>query len=236
MPDAPVTPMPKRTRIKICGLRDIDTAMAAAEAGADFIGLNFVEASPRYVTPAVARDINQSLPTHVTAVGLFCNHSIESVLATVRTTGLKTVQLHGEESAAYAKQLKGINVLKAFAFDPDAISNQRSGWSELGDKLAAILIDTPPQPDAAITGGSGEVFDWSSLAAFEQSGGLRDLPPYLLAGGLNAKNVGEAIRRVRPWGVDVSSGVESSRGIKDSGLIREFCVTIKNADASLAMD
>ncbi|MEO0515478.1 MAG: phosphoribosylanthranilate isomerase [Planctomycetota bacterium] len=222
-----------RTRIKICGLRDVDTALAAAEAGADFIGLNFVEASPRYVAPAVARDICESLPAHVTAVGLFCNQPIESVLDIVQAVGLDTVQLHGEETAAYAKQLVGLHILKAFGFDAEALPIQLNGWVGMGDQLTSLLIDAPPKPDALITGGAGEAFDWSQLVAFEQSDGFADLPPYLLAGGLTPQNVGEAIRTVRPWGVDVSSGVESSRGVKDSGLIEGFCDAVIVADSEL---
>lgn len=222
--------MPSRTQIKICGLRDVETALVAAEAGADYLGLNFVEASPRHVDPTVAREIAAALPPHVTPVGLFCNHSLETVMRTADAVGLDTVQLHGEEPPAYAQQLNGLRILKAFAFDPDTLPKQFEGWTRLGDKLAAMLIDTPPKPDAAITGGSGEAFDWSRLAAFDQSGGFGDLPPYLLAGGLTPDNVGEAIRTAQPWGVDVSSGVESSRGVKDPGLIAEFCTAAQNTE------
>ncbi|MEM1028464.1 MAG: phosphoribosylanthranilate isomerase [Planctomycetota bacterium] len=225
-----------RTQIKICGLRDVETALVAAEAGTDFIGLNFVEASPRYVDPAVAREIASALPQQVTAVGLFCNHAIEHVAELTEAVGFQTVQLHGDETPDNAKQLHGFNILKALPFDPTTLANQLDGWRTLGDQLTGLLIDTPPQPDAAITGGSGHAFDWSRLAALDRSGGFAGLPPYLLAGGLTPDNVGEAIRTVQPRGVDVSSGVESSRGVKDPGLIKAFCEAVREADASLAMD
>lgn len=236
MPSRQDAKTPSRTRIKICGVRDIETALIAAKAGADYIGLNFVERSPRYVDPAVAHAITASLPASVMAVGLFCNHPLETVITTAKTAGLDTVQFHGEETPAYAQQLDGLQFLKAFGFDSKTLPTQLSGWGGLGNRLTALLIDTPPKPNAAITGGSGEAFDWSSLVAFEQTGGFGDLPPYLLAGGLTQENVGDAIRLVRPWGVDVSSGVESSRGIKDHGLIHEFCDAVRKADASLSMD
>ncbi len=227
---------PSRTRVKICGVRDVETAMAAAEAGADYIGLNFVEASPRYVEPAVAREITAALPANVTAVGLFCNHPVDIVTGTAKAVGLNTVQLHGEETPAYAKQLDGLQIFKAFGFDPDTLTTRLNGWDTLGHALMGLLIDSPPKPCAAITGGSGEPFDWSGLVDFEQSGGFANLPAYLLAGGLTPANVGDAIRIVQPWGVDVASGVESSRGVKDAGLIREYCNAVRVADASFAMD
>ncbi|MEM6855765.1 MAG: phosphoribosylanthranilate isomerase [Planctomycetota bacterium] len=218
---------PSKTRIKICGLRDVETAAVAAEAGADFIGLNFVEASPRYVDPAVAREIASALPQRVTAVGLFCNHPLEHIAEVAEAVGFQTIQLHGDETPEFAKQLHGLSILKALPFDPATLATQLDGWRTLGDQLTGLLIDTPPQPDAAITGGSGHAFDWSRLAAFDRSGGFAGLPPYLLAGGLTPDNVGEAIRTLRPWGVDVSSGVESSRGVKDPELITAFCESVK---------
>ncbi|MEM9914237.1 MAG: phosphoribosylanthranilate isomerase [Planctomycetota bacterium] len=217
-------------------MRDVATALVAAEAGADFIGLNFVEASPRYVDPAVAREIASALPQRVTAVGLFCNHSIEHIAEVVEAVGFQTAQLHGEETPAFAKQLHDLKILKALPFDPATLANPLDGWRTLGDQLTGLLIDTPPQPDATITGGSGHAFDWSRLAAFDRSGGFAGLPPYLLAGGLTPDNVGEAIRTTRPWGVDVSSGVESSRGVKDPSLIKAFFEAVREADASLTMD
>ena len=218
-----------KTRIKICGLRDVETALVAAEAGADFIGLNFVEASPRYVAPAVAREIAAALPQRVTAVGLFCNHPIEHIAELAETVGFQTVQLHGEETPEFAKQLHGLNILNALPIDPATLANQLDGWRTLGDQLTGLLIDTPPQPDAAITGGSGHAFDWSRLAAFDRSGGFAGLHPYLLAGGLTPDNVGQAIRTAQPWGLDVSSGVESSRGVKDPIKISQFCKAVQDS-------
>lgn len=225
--------VPRKTRIKICGLRDVGNARAAAEAGADFVGLNFVEKSPRYVEPETARAIVEALPAGVEPVGLFCDHPAEQVRATAAAAGLKTVQLHGEETPEFAEQLGALRVLKVFAFRRDRLADQLADWKGRTDRVTALLIDTPPEPDAKITGGSGRAFDWSALAQSQTEGDFAGLPPVMLAGGLTPGNVGEAIRAARPWGVDVSSGVESSRGVKDPGMIADFCAAVREADAEL---
>lgn len=219
-----------RTRIKICGIRDVETAKAAVEAGADAVGLVFVERSPRYLSPEDARAIVQSLPAGVEPVGLFSDHSAEAVRDAAGIAGLRTVQLHGREGPGLAKRLEGLRVIKAIAFEPGHVAERVQPWREAKTPLAALLLDTPPA--GHLTGGSGDPFDWNALARLIQEDAFRRLPPLFLAGGLTPENVGDAIRIVRPFAVDVSSGVESERGIKDPAKIAAFCEAVRVADAT----
>ncbi len=225
-----------RTRIKICGVSDAETARVAVDAGADAIGLVFVERSPRHVTVERARPIAAALPAFVEPVGLFVDASAEAVRRVAEAVGLRTVQLHGGESAGVVAQLAGLRVVKALPFDAQAIEATLSPWREAGlssPSLAAILWDTPPKR-GALPGGGGRAFDWPALAALREAGGLDGLPPQVLGGGLTPDNVAEAIRVVRPYAVDVSSGVESAPGVKDHECIRAFCEAVRRADASPA--
>lgn len=224
---------PSRTKIKICGVRDVETAHIAAAAGADLIGLNFVEKSPRYVTAEQAKSITAALPAGVEAVGLFSDNSLEQVRQTAESAGVQTVQLHGREDPDFAHQLGGLRIIKALGFAAESLHEKLAPWREAAESLSALLIDTPPSADAAITGGSGESFDWETLARLLTDGLFQGLPPLMLAGGLTHGTVGEAIRTVRPWAVDVSSGVESSRGVKDPAMIADFCTAVRAADAEL---
>ncbi|MEM6459750.1 MAG: phosphoribosylanthranilate isomerase [Planctomycetota bacterium] len=222
--------MPHRTRIKICGVNDVAAALAAADAGADFVGLVFVRASPRFVPPEAAREIAAALPLGVEAVGLFCDHTIDDVRDAAATAGLRTVQLHGREGPGFAKQLDGLRIVKAIGFEAGKLAERLQPWREARTGLAAVLLDTPPEADAAITGGGGETFDWDALAEAESAGHFRGLPPRFLAGGLTPRNVAAAVATVRPYAVDVSSGVESSRGVKDAVMIADFCAAVRDAD------
>jgi phosphoribosylanthranilate isomerase len=221
-----------RTRIKVCGIRDIVTAMAAVEAGADMIGLVFVQQSPRYVTPTTARAIVQSLPPGVEPVGLFSDHSAEDIDDAVRIAGLRTVQLHGREGPGLAKQkpLERLSIIKAIAFEPGHVSERLQPWREAKTPLSAILLDAPP--DGQVTGGRGEAFDWQALAEHREQGVFAGMPPIFLAGGLNPQNVANAITQAKPYAVDVSSGVESVRGVKDTDKIAAFCQAVRLADAA----
>ncbi len=217
-----------RTRIKICGVRDPDTARAAVDAGADAVGLVFVERSPRFVTPGDAAAIVRQLPACVEPVGLFADHSVADVLDAVRTAGLRTVQLHGREGPGFANRLDGLRVVKAIAFEEGHVAERLQPWREARTPLAALLLDTPPE--GPLTGGTGHAFDWDALARLLRDGAFRGLPPLFLAGGLTPGNVADAIRTVRPFAVDVSSGVESSRGVKDPAKIAAFCQAVHAAD------
>lgn len=206
-----------RTRVKICGVRDPDTALAAADAGADAIGLVFVRSSPRYVDPAAAYEIMANLPPFVATVGVFMNHSVEAFSDIEEACPTTHVQLHGNETEAVVRQC-GPGVIRSIRFDPESIRDDLARWEAI-DEVDALLIDGP-------IAGSGEAFDWAALAPL-----IEELTkPVILAGGLSPANVREAIRAVRPFGVDVSSGVERDRGIKDPDLIEAFCEAVREAD------
>lgn len=201
-----------RTRIKICGISSTPVATAAVEAGADAIGLVFAAGSPRQVLPGLAAQIARSLPPLVNAVGVFRNPSDPEVM---NWRG-EWVQLHGTEEEPQAARLavQHRRIIKGIAFDAVQIAK----WDH-SPHVSALLIDGPAP-------GSGKTFDHEALAAMMS--GLRTA--VILAGGLTIENVGAAIRAVRPFGVDVSSGVESSKGVKDAVMIREFCAAVREAD------
>jgi phosphoribosylanthranilate isomerase len=211
----------KRTRIKICGVKDLETARAAADAGADAVGFVFHRASPRYIEPARAWEIIGGLPPFVSTVGLFVDTPLEKFCDVEEECPTDLSQLHGNESEELVRDC-GPNIIKAVRFDADTIGAELNRWDAV-DEVAAILID-------GSAGGEGKSLDWGLLAVHAEGRG-GDSKPLILAGGLTPENVGEAIRLVRPWGVDVSSGVERSRGEKDAGLIAAFCDAVQRADA-----
>ncbi|HBS29117.1 MAG TPA: phosphoribosylanthranilate isomerase [Phycisphaerales bacterium] len=208
-----------RTRIKICGVRDVETALCAAECGADAIGFVFVKASPRYVTPDGAEEIAAYLPPFVQTVGLFVNPSAQQVEEAAEVCLFDFLQLHGNEPEPFVRECGG-RVIKAVRFDAGSIEGDLLKWNRLAE-IDALLVDGG-------SGGEGRPFDWAALAR------VQDLceHPLILAGGLTPENVGEAIRAVRPWAVDVSSGVERSPGEKDPDLIAAFCEAVHRADAA----
>lgn len=208
-----------RTRIKICGIRDIDTAIACANAGADAIGFAFVKASPRAITPDEAFDIQASLPPFLSTVGLFKNASVDFFCDAEETCPTTLVQLHGDETDQVIRQC-GPNLIKAIKFDPATIEKDLARLQAINE-VDAILVD-------GSAGGEGVSFDWSALKPHADGIEL----PLILSGGLNPDNVAEAIRVLRPFAVDVSSGVESAPGIKDPALIHAFCDAVRKADAS----
>jgi phosphoribosylanthranilate isomerase len=203
------------TRVKICGITNIEEAQAAVEAGADAIGVVFAD-SPRQVSPDTARHIAASLPPLVTAVGVFLNASTEEVEALIRSARLDAVQLHGEESPEYCRRLP-CKVIKRF----NTLENDRPGTLHQRMQqyaVAAYLLD----PGA----GSGRTFRWEMA---------RGLPgPLIVSGGLTPEIVGDAIRLLRPFAVDVSSGVESGPGRKDPEKVRAFLRAVRCADAGIS--
>jgi len=217
----------QRTRIKICGIKVPDHALAAADAGADYIGLVFVEKSPRYVTIEDAKAVVQALPPEVEPVGLFVDTPAADIHRIASTVGFKTIQLHGHEPISILDELNGLQVIRAKAFDLDYIEDLRE-WDK-HPAVCGLLLDTPPTNTTGLTGGSGEAFNWNQLMKmppplFEK--------PIILAGGLTPDNVAYAMGSYYPIdAVDVSSGVESSRGVKDVGLIKAFCEAVHEADS-----
>lgn len=204
-----------RTRIKICGLTRRPDLLAAIELGADAVGLVFYPPSPRYVDIDQARELARAAPPFVSRVGLFVNADPADVHATLASVSLDLLQFHGDEDAAYCAQF-GRPYVKAARMRPglDLVEYAASFSS-----ARAILLDA--YVDAY--GGGGQTFDWSLIP--------RELPlPIILSGGLTAANVVDAVRRVRPAAVDVSSGVESSPGVKDAAKIAEFIAGVRRAD------
>ncbi len=203
-----------RTRIKICGITRAEDARAAARAGADAIGLVFYPPSPRYLSSERAIEIRDALPPFVQSVALFVNPDpalVAQVLGRVRPAML---QFHGEEPPDFCAQF-GVPFVKA--------CRVKKGVSALEylrpfSRAAAWLFDS----HVPEYGGVGESFDWSLVPATDK--------PVILSGGLSAGNVGQAVRQVRPWGVDVSTGVESAKGIKDAAKIAAFIAEVRNAD------
>lgn len=196
--------------IKVCGITNLEDALAAVEAGADALGFNFYRRSPRYISPEDARRIVGQLPQTVMSVGVFVNEDEpERVARIVDEVGLTAVQLHGDESPQYCRALKGRFVIKALRADRDF--NPQSVREYETD---AILLDAHTR-DAR--GGTGQVVDW------EVAKRVRELVPRLfLAGGLSPENVAEAISRVEPYAVDACSRLESAPGKKDALRVRAF--------------
>ena len=202
-------------RVKVCGICRAEDATRAIDLGASAIGFVFWPDSPRFIEPARARDIATSLPTHITAVGVFVNQPAAYVIDVAKLVPLAAVQLHGTESI---DDFAGVNepLIKAVPvtdpFDPSTIDGLPS--------FVTVLLDAH---DPVRRGGTGRTIDWTIAA------GVAARRKTILSGGLNAANVGEAISRVRPYMVDVSSGVESVPGRKDPDKLRRFFAVINAA-------
>jgi phosphoribosylanthranilate isomerase len=202
-----------RTRVKICGITRPADALAAAHAGADAIGLVFYPPSPRFLSVERAVEIRDALPPFVQTVALFVNPDATQVAQVIGRVKPSLLQFHGEETPAFCEEF-GLPYLKACRVRPgvDTLKYLRSFG-----RAAAWLLDS----HVAEYGGVGERFDWSLVPAERER-------PLVLSGGLEPGNVREAIRRVKPWGVDVSSGVESAKGIKDAAKIAAFIAEVAN--------
>jgi phosphoribosylanthranilate isomerase len=206
-----------RTRVKICGITSVADGLAAARAGADAIGLIFYPPSPRLVTLAGAAEIASRLPPFVARVAVLVNPAADHVNAVIDACRPSLLQFHGEEPPEFCRAFgvpylravrvrRGVDLLESLAPHAEA-----AGW----------LLDAYRDD---LYGGTGEAFDWGLVPS-------RLARPVILSGGLDPRNVGEAVRRVRPWAVDVSSGVESAKGVKDERLIAAFMAGVRDADA-----
>jgi phosphoribosylanthranilate isomerase len=210
-----------RTRIKICGIRDTDAALVAAECGADAIGFVFHPKSVRFVEPEEAADIAVMLPPLVSTVAVLVNPTLDKFMDLEEACPTTHTQLHGDEREELVRECAPI--IKAVKFDAATIAAELKRWNAMPE-VDAILVD-------GSEGGQGESFDWAVLAQVRDRENIET--PLIIAGGLTAANVGEAIRAVRPWAVDVSSGVERSPGVKDPALIEAFCAAVMKADAAM---
>ncbi len=204
------------TRVKICGITRIEDGLAAAHAGADAIGLVFAPASPRRVTAAQAAAIAAALPPFVSSVALFVDPSAEEVRAVLQRFRPDLLQFHGDEPPDFCAAF-GLPYLKAVRVRPATDLLQ---YAAAYAGARGLLLDAY-HPDSH--GGTGQRFDWDLIP--------RGLPrPIVLAGGLDPDNVAAAVSRVRPWAVDVSSGVEVAKGIKDASRIARFIREVRNAE------
>lgn len=206
--------------VKICGITNLDDALAAIDAGADALGFNFYPRSPRCIRPETARTIIDGLPANVLTVGVFVNEELHTIEKTAAEAGVSALQLHGSESPEYCKQLQGRYVIKVFAardeFTPETV---------LDYDVQAIMLDAFDNEAAGgIGGGTGKLSNWSVARK------TRELFPRLfLAGGLSAENVGDAINLVNPYAVDACSLLESAPGRKDHARVRAFLAAVRAA-------
>jgi phosphoribosylanthranilate isomerase len=201
------------TRVKICGITDLADALDAIAAGASALGFVFYKPSPRYVSPQLAADIIRQLPPFVTTVGLFVNASQAEVIQVLEQTGIDLLQFHGDEPEVFCRGFAR-PYIKAFRVRPGLDVMQQVA---LYPSARGVLLDAY-RP--GVPGGTGEVFDWALIPAALA-------PQVILAGGLNADNVAEAIRQVTPYAVDVSGGVEAAPGRKDRARINAFMAAVQ---------
>jgi phosphoribosylanthranilate isomerase len=199
--------------VKICGITRQEDALAAVDAGARALGFVFWPDSPRFIDPYRARAIVATLPPFVTPVGLFVNQSAEYVTGVASLVRLGAVQLHGDETVAFAESIR-YSLIKALT-----LGDRIDAWPA----RATVLLDAH---DPAKRGGTGRTIDWTAAAAIAAK------RPILLAGGLTPENVAEAVARVRPFGVDVSSGVERSPGVKDHHKIKALFEALHGSDVT----
>ncbi len=199
------------TRVKICGITNLDDARLAVEYGADALGFVFYEGSPRHVFPETVREIISHLPPFVTTVGVFVNASPQEIREVMDLAGLDVVQLHGDEPQEECSLFP--RVIKAFRVRELSDIERLKGYS-----VSAYLLDAY---DPEVPGGTGQTFNWDIAVEAKKYG------PIILAGGLTPENVADAVSRVRPYAVDVSSGVEAQKGKKDHEKMRLFIERVK---------
>jgi phosphoribosylanthranilate isomerase len=207
------------TRVKICGITNLEDALAAVEAGADLLGFNFYKRSPRYVTAEAARGIIEKLPESVTSVGVFVNESgPEAVERIASEARVSAAQLHGDETPEFCSRIRGLLTIKALRVGP---GYDAARAAEFGTD--ALLLDAFVKGE---WGGTGHTFDWKLARRTRES-----VPKLFLAGGLTPENVAAAVGAVNPYAVDVCSGVETSPGRKSFQLMRRFVEAVHEAAA-----
>ena len=200
------------TKVKICGITNLEDALLSAKFGADALGFNFYEKSPRYIAPEKAREIIEQLPPKILKVGVFVNEDLENIVKIAKTASLDALQLHGEETPEFARELKqktNLEIIKAFRVSPDFAPEDILKY-----KTDAILLDAYSPKEH---GGTGETFDWEIAKKVQEI-----FPKMYLAGGVTNSNVRMAFHHYQPFGIDTCSGVESSKGKKDKIQIINF--------------
>ncbi len=217
-------------RVKICGITSAADGLAAAEAGADAIGLNFYAGSPRCCSLEIAREIASAVPRGVCRVGVFVDAPASEIRHTAEVVGLDAVQLHGSETAEFQRAIRPLPIVRAIrvAGELTAIDEYLTVCHLARCEPRMLLLDAF-QPGAL--GGTGKTLDWSAIAAGRQH--LRGIP-LVLAGGLTSENVAQAIATARPWAVDTASGVEISPGRKSAAKVQAFVAAAHQAFAHAA--
>ncbi len=207
-------------KVKICGITNLQDALSAIELGAHALGFNFCRRSPRYIEPSQAKSLVDSLPALVSLVGVFVDeYSPERVMNIAHAIGISSVQLHGSESPEYVKKLSGVRVIKAIRVEEQFRVEQMADYP-----VSTFLLDTHVD---GLAGGTGKTFDWSIALGAKRYGRV------ILAGGLTAENVLEAMRRVEPYAIDICSGVESLPGRKDLNKMKALFEEINRAGREL---
>lgn len=204
------------TRVKICGITNLADAQAAVAAGADALGFNFYERSPRHLTVPAAAEISRQLPPFVMRAGVFVNAPEDLVLRAIGECSLSLLQFHGDEPPEFCTQF-GLMSMKAFRIRDAASLQELSKYQTDAYLLDAYSPETP--------GGTGETFNWDLAIEAQKFG-----KPIFLAGGLTPENVAVAVRKVRPFGVDVASGVESSPGKKDHQKVKDYIAAVRSVE------
>ena len=202
--------------IKICGITNLDDALAVAEMGANALGFIFYPKSPRYISPEKAKEIIENIPREIMRVGVFVNHRADEIKEIVEFCGLNLVQLHGDESPEFCRQFPASTLIKAFS------PKTENDLQKLKDyPVKAILVDAHAP---GLYGGTGKTSNWELALK------IKGMHPLILSGGLNIDNIIEAIKTVHPDAVDINSGVESSPGKKDHNKVSEIIEIVRKND------
>ncbi len=201
-------------KIKICGITNLDDALAAADAGADALGFNFYKKSPRYIEPEKATEIIAQLPPLMMPVGIFVNEHENRIREIQHMTCIQTIQLHGDESPEFCQRFEN-RVIKAFQ-----VKDKESLKAMAHYRVGAFLLDSYRE---GARGGTGTTFDWHLAVVAKTFGKI------ILAGGLTPENVAEAVKLVQPYAVDVAGGVEKEKGIKDQAKVKKFIAEVRRA-------
>jgi phosphoribosylanthranilate isomerase len=201
-------------KIKICGITNLEDALAAAAAGSDALGFNFYKKSPRCIEPSKAAEIIDQLPPFIVTVGIFVNEREDKIREILALTGVQAIQFHGDESPEFCQRFGG-RVIKAFQVKDKESLNNMAHY-----RVGAFLLDSYRN---GVRGGTGVAFDWHLAVVAKTFGKV------ILAGGLTPENVTEAVKLVQPYGVDVAGGVEREKGIKDHMKMKKFIIEVRRA-------
>lgn len=220
----------QRTRVKICGVGHVEDALVAARAGADAIGMIFHGPAKRNISLERAGEIVRALPPFVTPVGLFVDERVERIREVSRSLGLRHIQLHGHEAPEMVAELREFTVLKAIRVQAETFGSELETWRGQIRKLKLSHLQGLVLETAGTAGGSGVANDWETINRHRQRGDFIGLPHLIAAGGLSVESVARVVRELRPWAVDVSSGVEETPGRKSPQRVEAFIQAVRSAE------